>query len=176
MKTATQLIQDLTQTSQNTPYVITPTDTGFTMSINIADAKWYTLLYKNGLKKVFTIDAKLDESKHSAQTTDTLYELDWQGGADAGTVAPRLGGQIKVQKGEVWSYQAGKQYGVSEDGKVGETASYSFSSSEAKKWLDTQLKEAGWHRTLGKEAKGAAIVAGLTIAILVIAGLYLLLT
>ncbi len=174
MKTAAQLLEDLTQKSQDTPYVITATDKGFTMSINIVDAKWYTILYKNGLKKAFTIDATLDESKGAVQTTDTLYELDWQGGADAGTLAPRLGGKISVQKGEVWSYQAGKQYGISQDGKVGETAAYSFSSSEAKKWLDSQLKEAGWHRTLGKEAKGAAIVAGLTIAALVIGGLYVL--
>lgn len=176
MKTASQLVNDLVQKSQDTPYIITPRDNGFTMSINIVDAKWYTLLYKNGLKKTFTIDASLDESKGAVQTTDTAYGLEWQGGADAGSLAPRLGGQIKMQKGEIWSYQAGKQYGISEQGKVGETASYSFSSSEAKKWLDTQLKEAGWHRTLGNEAKGAAIVAGLTITVLVIAGLYILLT
>ena len=169
MTTTNELTQKLITNAAGTPYTITATDTGFQMSINIVDAKWYTLLYKNGIKKTFTIDARLDEAKHAAVTTDSLYELEWQAGADAGTLAPRLGGQIKGQKGEIWSYKAGKQYGVSESGQVGETASWRFSSAEAKEWLDNQLKENGWHRSMGGTAKGALIFAIVILVIMAVA-------
>lgn len=170
MTSKSQLISNLINAANNTPYAIEETDNGFRMSMNIVDAKWYTLLYKNGIKKTFTIDAKLNEGKQAAATTDTLYALDWQAGADAGTFVPKIGAKLNVQKGEVWSYQAGKEYGVNNDGKVGETASWHFNSSEAKAWLDGQLKASGWHRTLGATAKGAIIFA---VAIIVIAAIAL---
>ena len=168
MTTSKELIQNLQAAAQATPYVITPTQNGFEMTINIVDAKWYTLLYKNGIKKTFTIDAKLKEDKHTAATTDTLYALDWQAGADTGSFVPRLGGKLNAQKGEVWSFQAGKQYGASEQGQVGETASWRFSSMEAKEWLDGQLKMNGWHRTLGGTAKGALIFAIVVLVLMAI--------
>ena len=170
MTSKPQLISNLINASNDSPYIIEETENGFRMSLNIVDAKWYTLLYKNGIKKTFTIDAKLNEGKQTAATTDTLYTLDWQAGADAETFVPKLGGKIGVQKGEVWSYQAGKQYGVGADGQVGETASWRFNSTEAKAWLDGQLKANGWHRTLGATAKGAIIFA---VAIVVIAAIAL---
>ena len=168
MTTSKELIEQLQTATKNTPYVITPTDQGFKLTVNIVDAKWYTVLYKNGLKETFTIDAILDEVKHTAKTTDTLYELEWQAGADAGTAAPRLGAKKNIQKGEVWNMQAGKEFGVSTDGKVGETASWKFSSVEAKKWLDNQLKTNGWRRVLGGTAKGALIFAVVILVLMAI--------
>lgn len=156
----TALIQALQADAKDTPYTITATDKGFRLAINIVDAKWYTLLYKNGLKSTFVIDAKLDESKKVAQTTDTLYQLEWAAGADAATVAPKLGAQLNVQKGEVISFQGSKQFGVGEDGTVGKTVDYTFSSNEAKSWLRAELEKYGWKRGLGTEAKGALIVIG----------------
>ena len=168
MTTSKELIRNLQTAAQDSPYVITPTQNGFEMTINIVDAKWYTLLYKNGIKKTFTIDAKLKEEKHAAATTDTLYALDWQAGAESGSLVPHIGGKLNVQKGEVWSFQAGKQYGVSENGQVGETASWKFSSVEAKEWLDGQLRANGWHRSLGSTAKGALIFAIAVLALMAI--------
>jgi hypothetical protein len=168
MTTSQELVQNLQTAAQDTPYVITASEKGFQMTINIVDAKWYTLLYKNGLKKTFTIDATLNEVKQTATTTDTLYALDWQAGADAGSFVPRIGGKLNVQKGEVWSYQAGKQYGISEKGQVGETASWKFSSIEAKEWLDSQLKANGWHRSLGGTAKGALVFAIVVLVLMAI--------
>jgi hypothetical protein len=169
MTNITELTQKLITNSAGTPYTITATDTGFKMSINIVDAKWYTLLYKNGIKKTFVIDARLNEAKHAAVTTDSMYELDWQAGAGVGTFVPKLGGKVNMQKGEIWSYKAGKQYGVSESGQVGETASWKFSSVEAKEWLDNQLKENGWHRAMGGTAKGALIFAIIVLVVMAIA-------
>lgn len=169
MQTSTELTDALIEHSHDTPYIVTATDDGFDMTLNIVDAKWYTLLYKNGLKRTFKIHARLDDKNKVARTTDTLYSLDWQGGADAGTLMPRLGGQVSVQKGEVWNYSSSKQYGITEDGKVGKTVDYTFSTSEAKSWLDSELKAAGWKRGLGAEAKGALIVGIGTLILLVVA-------
>ncbi|MEO6513094.1 MAG: hypothetical protein ABIR37_00245 [Candidatus Saccharimonadales bacterium] len=169
MITPQELTQKLITNAAGTPYIVTPTDGGFQMSINIVDAKWYTLLYKNGIKKTFTIDARLNEAKHAAVTTDTMFELNWQAGADVNTFTPSLGAKINMHKGEIWSYKAGKQYGVTESGRVGETASWKFSSVEAKEWLDNQLKESGWHRAMGGTAKGALIFAIVILVIMAIA-------
>jgi hypothetical protein len=161
MNTKHELITELINRTNGTPYIITETDDGFRLTLNLVDAKYYTLMYKNGLKKTFTIDAKVDEPKRSVTTTDTLYELDWQAGADVNTFTPRIGAKLDVQKGEVFQFEMRKQYGVSEQGKVGKVVDLKYSTVEIKKWLDTQLADMKWKREMGGIAKGALVVAAI---------------
>jgi hypothetical protein len=161
MNTKHELVTELMNRATGSPYVITETDKGFRLELNIVDAKYYTLMYKNGLKKSFIIDATVHEQKKTVTTTDTLYALDWQAGADISQLAPRLGARINVQKGEVFQFEMHKEFGVSEEGKVGKVVDYTYSTSEVKKWLDTQLDDMKWRRAMGGTAKGAIVVAAI---------------
>lgn len=164
---AKSLVSAIQEAAHGTPYTITATEHGFTLSLNIVDEKWYTLLYKNGIKKIFMIDVKLKEFGLRAATTDMLYELDWKAGVGVTDLKPSIGGKINVQKGEIISFQKRKEFGVSENGKVGKTVDFTFSSSEAKSWLDAQLAKGGWNRAIGLETKIAFWVASTVIFLLV---------
>lgn len=64
--------------AQGTPYVVKATDDGFDVRVDVADAQWYALVYKEGLRKIFTHHVALDEAKGSYTVTDDAYDLEWQ--------------------------------------------------------------------------------------------------
>ena len=169
------LISQIIINAQETPYTITETDKGFTLSLDIVDAKWYTLFYKQGLKKTFMVDVALDESSKKATTNDQLYELNWEAGAGGSNPRPHVGARINLQQGEVVSYQSHKEFGASESGDVGKVVDYKFDSREAKEWLNSQLSSAGWSRGMSWQTKvglwvgiGALVLAlGIGVALVI---------
>lgn len=170
------LIAALQQRAQNTPYLITATDTGFRLELNIADASYYTLMYKVGVKRAFRIEAKVNNGNKTVQTTDILTKIDWQAGDTPGQFTPRVSWRGSITRGEIYEFGTRKDLGVSNEGAPGVTVNYTYSTTEAKQWLSTQLKELGWKRTMGLEAKiglvmGLVAIAGLIIGAFVVLGL-----
>lgn len=169
------LISQIKNNALETPYTITETDKGFVLALNIVDAKWYTLLFKNGLKKTFSVDVALEESSKKAKTNDQLFELNWEAGVGGAEPRPHIGARINVSQGEIVSYQSHKEFGVSESGNVGQVVDYKFDSREAKNWLNDQLAAAGWSRGMSWQTKvglwvgiGAIVlVLGIVVALLI---------
>lgn len=174
MTTAQELTQRIAEAAKNSPYVVTPTEDGFVVSLNIIDEKWIVLLNTGQIKKSFTITAKLNESNQSATLNDTLYELEWSTGLN-GILTPRLGGKINTQQGEINKMEFGVVLGTpaTSDQAVGATA-YSFSTPEAKRWLQKLLDDNGWKKKLSVQTMIGIIVASSLVVIGIIAAVLVL--
>jgi len=155
MNTAQQLIQHITESAKDTPYVITQTADGFELSLNIVDARWVMPLGTGNIKKYFTITAKLDETSRVARLNDSLYELEWSAGLN-GQLVPHIGAQVQVQQGTIYQVHIGGVLGTQTESGI---TTYQFSSSEAKKWLNAILAQDGWKKAMSIQTKIGIIAA-----------------
>lgn len=174
MTTAQELTQKVIEAAKDTPYVVTQTDSGFEVSLNIVDAKWVLPLGTGKTKEYFRITAELDEATHTATLNDSLYQLEWSAGTD-GNLVPHVGASLQVQQGEIHERQFGVVIGMpgSKQGDTGVTT-YSFSSDKAKGWLKGLLIANGWKKKWGLQAKIGLIVGLVVIAIGVVGSIIVL--
>ncbi|NHN54746.1 hypothetical protein G9U51_02980 [Calidifontibacter sp. DB0510] len=165
MSSRAEFIAAVQAAAQNTPYVVRETPEGFDLTIDVADARWATLVSVQKLKKVFTYEVKLDEPQQKMVITDVSNEV--TGGA-GGTV-PQLRMEKKVTRGRIYEKSFHKEFGVDLDsGKVGEVVGYSFDSSTGRAIIRDVAKAQGWSEKMPAEQKGALIVAIVTAVLLVI--------
>lgn len=164
MNTAKQLIAELKKRSDGTPYQIeSDGSSNFTVKLDVVDTSYYFLMYKNGVKRAFSIQAKIDSKNRTVQTTDSLYALDWQVGSDPTDVKPRINWDVAVQQGEIYAFERRADIGVTKSGQLGLAVNYGYNTRAAKKWLDQQLKELGWRRVWGTQAKIGLVVGVIAI-------------
>ncbi len=173
MSTAAELVERVRAATEGTPYTVTETPEGFEVGIDIVDARWYTLLYRNGVKRVFTYEVRLDEAKQTMAVTDVARSVRWSAGGDP-TRPPSLHAEKSIQRGRVYPFSTEKQFGVDAGtGQAGMPVDYTFSSEEGRRLIRGAAKELGWSEKLGGEAKGAIIFGVAVLAALVVAGIVL---
>ncbi len=104
----------------------------------IVDAKWYELFAKASLTKVFRIFLKLDEANKHVRAQDREYEVEWRAGVPSLSIAAR------GFKGQKWSVEYEKSYGITEDLSIGEQYKYLFKTSEIKTPIQEAVVACGW--------------------------------
>lgn len=104
----------------------------------IVDAKWYELFAKAGLTKVFRIFLKLDDARKHVRAQDREYEVEWRAGVPSLSIAAR------GFKGQKWSVEYEKSYGITEDLTIGEQYRYLFKTAEIKKPVQEAVVGCGW--------------------------------
>ena len=151
---------------ESTPYVVTRTDDGFDVRLDLADAQWYGLFNKAGLKKTSIHHVKVTDDDYSI--TDDSQEVRWTAGHPeiTGSASRQLGRNIEVGFEKTWA--------IREDGTVGKVVDYSFNSEEGRGLVTLVAKELGL-----KQRRGTAEKIGLYAALSVpvgfaLAGLVLL--
>jgi hypothetical protein len=155
MSTSQELVERVRDAAEGSPYTVTETPEGFNLGINIVDAQWYTLIRKSGLKRVFTYEVRLDEAAKSMTIIDVANAVKWSGGTESGG-GLSLHAEKKVQRGRVYQFSFGKEYGVdAKTGKIGKVADYSFNSSEGRDLIRDAAKELGWSEEASGVQKGA---------------------
>ena len=82
MSASQELIEAVRARVADTPYRLEETADGFDVGVDLADAKYYTLMYQKKLEKTFTYRVKLDEASKTMSITDDSWELSWKRGAD----------------------------------------------------------------------------------------------
>ena len=170
-----ELLQELRTAAAGGPYVIEETPQGFDMKIDVVDAQWYTLIRRNGLTKVFTYSVQLDEPEKRYSITDISNEVQWSAGADVDG-PPTLVAEASQQRGRVYEKSFSFQTGVdARTHELGAPVSYTFSSGEGRDLIRRVAKEAGWSERMGTEQKIGLVVAGVTVALLLVAGVVALL-
>ena len=92
--------EEVRRAAEGTPYVVTDTESGFDVTLNIVDAEWYGLFNKAGLKKVYSHHVKLDDGQGTFSITDESRTLEWEAGV------PRLAASAEFMRGRV------KEFGV----------------------------------------------------------------
>lgn len=173
---ARELVAAVRARTEGTPYVLTETEDGFDVGIDLADATYYTMMYQKRLEKTFTYRVKLDEASSTMSITDDTYELSWKRGADVsgGVPVPTLGGRVSRSMGRLESKSFEKTYAVDEQGQFGKVVDYSFDSAEGRKLIREPAAQLGWREEAGAAQKiGVAVAAGAIVLVLVIVVLLL---
>jgi hypothetical protein len=169
-----ELVAAVRQATEGTPYTVQERPYGFDVTIDVVDARWYTLLRANGLKKVFTYEVRLDEGARKLSITDVANTVTWSGGSGL-SGSPSLRAERSFQRGRVYQYSMGKEVGVdARTGEPGLPVDYSFSASEGRDLVRRAARAAGWSEKMGGEQLGAVIFAGAIVAVGAVVGLVFL--
>lgn len=104
----------------------------------IVDARWYEIFAKASLTKVFRIFLKVDEANAHIRAQDREYEVSWRAGIPSLSVAAR------GFRGQKWSVEYEKSYGITEDLEPGVQYEYLFKTAEIKKPIQEAVVACGW--------------------------------
>lgn len=172
MTTTDEFRAAVSHAAQGTPYVVTPTEGGFDVTLNIADAQWYGLFNKAGLTKVVTHHVSLEGDRY--EILDDSRELRWVAGV------PSLHGSYVRQTGRVREFGFEKSWAFDEDGRFRKVVDYSFSTGEGLALIRGVAEQLGLTERQPASVKVAIGLAVFTLIALLVGGLavaaYLLLS
>lgn len=161
--TQEQLIAQLAKYQDvKNPYKVTTSGNIVTIEIDLADAKWYTLFQKNGLKKTYKVVIELKDATKTAVVSTEEYELSWEAGI------PKIGARLNIAKGKQFTLQYGAAAGIREDGTVGKVYEYSLNSVELLGKIGDIIKAAGWKQGMSQNQKGGLIVGIVVVVLLIV--------
>lgn len=111
--------------TEGTPYVVTETDNGFDVTLDIVDAQWFGVFDKAGLQMVYIHHVAVPQDGVYTITDDSR-EVEWVAGVPtAKASASRVMGRVIEFKAEkVWALDAQGNFGVQAD--------YRFNSEEGR--------------------------------------------
>ncbi len=147
---------------EQTPYrVVDPCPDGFTLLLDLADARWWGVLSASGLRETYEHVVQVTPDGRYA-TTDRHRALEWTVGAQGGPV-PRVGARLQAStfQGKSWGYSSRTVVAGRQDGTVGPVVRYACSSSTGRRIVDDAAKSLGL-----KERMSSSVKIGLAAAIL----------
>ncbi len=176
MTASHELIAHVRESAENSPYAVVEKPYGFDLTIDLADAKWLTLMRANGLKRVFTHEVRLKEASRTMVITDVENSVSWKAGPGT-TGGLALSAQRSFKRGRVYQFSMQKELGVdARTGKVGTVVDYTFRAGEGRELVRRVAKEHGWSESMPAEQKGALIFGSVVGGLMVLSGLFLLVT
>ena len=104
----------------------------------IVDAEWYEIFAKAGIRRVFKVLMKIDETRGVVRSADQEWEVEWRAGVPELTLA------ASGFRGQKWEMSFETVYGFREDGSWGEIYDYKFNTGEIKGPLHKAAAEGGW--------------------------------
>ncbi|HEX4906433.1 MAG TPA: hypothetical protein VFU93_13335 [Acidimicrobiales bacterium] len=111
-----------------TPYVAARTAQGFDLTLDIVDAKWFGLYFKEGLHRVYTHHVEVPNDG-TYTVTDDARTVEWQAGV------PTISGSVERTRGRVLERSSQKVWALGEDLRPGKVVDYRFSSEEGRQLL-----------------------------------------
>lgn len=157
----TELLTRVQAAAANSPYVVTPTASGFDVVLSIVDAQWWSVFERHGLSKSFTHHVKLDPARRAYSITDEQFDIEWSAGAGGGLV-PRLKAQAEWQQGRIATASVGAV--AAPTGSTAGGAEYDFSSETGRKLIVGPAKELDWKSSkYGADTIIAVVAASLGI-------------
>lgn len=152
---------------EGSPYVVTTTDDGFRVDLDIVDARWYQLLAKAGLKSTWRHDVKIKPGRYSI--TDRSAEVRWKAGV------PTASWSKSVAAGTIKQFKAERTWAFDEHGNFRRVVDYRFNSYESRQALRDIGDSLGLKYTMNSQAKAGLIVgiagAGLALVVLLVLGI-----
>jgi hypothetical protein len=141
-KTLAEVRADLLAVNRPTaPFIVrdgAPEKVDLVAEWRIVDAKWYVIFAKAGLKKVFRILIKLDESAKEVRAVDQEWTVEWRAGVPTVSLA------AEWSRGQIKKFSFGTAFAFTEQGRFGEVYRYRFATSEIKTPLQDVVTKAGW--------------------------------
>lgn len=128
------------------PYQIVPAeDCDLKAEWKIADATWYGIFNKNGLKRTYTAHLLVDEERHSVRCFEQLRGLSWSVGS--GGFTPQVSVQTSFFAGRFLTFKSwGKGYGFQRPtpSSAGKVYEYRFDIDEIRGPIADVVQECGW--------------------------------
>ncbi|MDV3305625.1 hypothetical protein K7Z75_18355 [Mycobacterium avium subsp. hominissuis] len=121
--------------AQDTPYVVVDTKKGFDVKLDIANAQWWGLYNRAGLRKSFRW--RVVERKSYFTITDRQVEVRWQAGV------PTFGASMQAQGGRVLSFSRQKIWALSDNGRIEPVVDYRFNSREGRDLIRMVARQLG---------------------------------
>jgi hypothetical protein len=104
----------------------------------IVDAKWYEIFAKAGLKSVFKIFLKFDDTKKEVRAVDQEWTVEWRAGIPSLSIAASA---FRGQKAEI---SFGTAYAFTEKGTYGQVYNFKFNTAEMKTPVQDAITGSGW--------------------------------
>jgi len=167
-----EVVGDLARRTAGTPYTVDRAGDAVTIRVDLADARWWALLQRQGLTKSYsTTLSPVGPAK--AARSDLLSEFEWAAGPDGGP-APQLTGRASSVGGRVWAVGGEKICALGPDG-VTKVVDYRLDSAELQALVRTTLGRAGWSTAFDTQSRMGLWVAGVGALGAVAAGVAVLL-
>lgn len=160
-----ELFRRVEQATEGTPYVVTETDSGFDVTLDVVDAQWFGLFNKAGLQKVFIHHVRFPQPGVYT-ITDEARSLDWVAGV------PQLKASAERQYGRVIELGSQKVWAFDEHGRFGVQADYRFNSEEGRDLITGVAEQLALRQRRGGAEKigiwfGIIALVGVVITIVV---------
>jgi hypothetical protein len=113
----------------------------------IQDREWHDVFGRAGIKDVFRIFMRLDESRHEVRAQDHRYSVEWREGVPF--LLAVVTGEMNYKekrwfKGQTWGREYGAEYAFKEDGGFGQVYKYRFNTGEIKGPIKEAIAACGW--------------------------------
>lgn len=156
-----ELFRRVERAAEGTPYVVTETEQGFDVTLDVVDAQWYGVFNKAGLKKLFTHHVAVPEPGVYT-ITDDVRTVEWVAGT------PRTGATIERQVGRVKEVGFQKIWAFDEHGEFGVQADYRFSSEEGRQLVTGIADAMGLQQRRGTAEKAGLAAGVITLALIAV--------
>lgn len=149
----------------DTPYVVTRTDQGFDLAVDLSTPRWCEVIYGYNLQQVFVHRVAVDAARKKLTIKDQLYSLQWRGDPVSGSPVAYLGAQISKQSGRVVHKSSFRTIGATGEGS--DPNAYNFSSEEGRRLIIEPAKRLGWGLAMSLEVKIGIIgaIVGVLVAL-----------
>ena len=119
----------------DTPYTVTPTDTGFDVGLDVVDARWFGLYGAAGLHRTFVHHVAVGAGYY--RVTDDSRTMRWEAGV------PRLSRATERFVGRKLQFGTAKIWAPGLDGRLEKVVDYTFSSEEGRGLITDAAREIG---------------------------------
>ena len=128
------------------PYhIVKGIDTDLVAEWKIADAQWYGVLNKSGLKSAYKALLQVDESRHTVRCYEELGSITWTAGLQG--LIPTASFQKSFFRGRIlYSKEYAKGYGLKQlsPPEPGKAYDYKFDVNEIRGPIILTVEENGW--------------------------------
>lgn len=139
----------IAKATADTPYAFTPTDVGFDLHLNLADAKWYGLINKSGLQVEYICRVEIGEDDYTIEQGKRRFS--WSAG-----IPTR--GRLEMSKGRNYELSFEKIWAFDENFRPAKVVDYSFSSLESLSLVRTVGKQLGLRERMPTTMKIGLVV------------------
>lgn len=154
--------------TQGTPYTVAETKKGFVVKLDLANAQWWGLFNRAGLRTSFSWKVTECARKKSFTIFDRKIRVTWSAGV------PGFSGQWQGQGGRIPTLTREKIWALSDRGRIEPVVDYRLNSREGRDLIRMVAKQQGYKERLPLSLKGALFMALLTPAFWAVYGIVVL--
>lgn len=160
---AYELFARVQQAAADTPYRVVPTAKGFDVELDVADATWFGLFNKAGLKHAFVHHVSIPETG-TYSVTDDARTVEWIAGT------PRVSYEASREVGRIKKVSFNRTYAFNEQGEFGKVVDFTFNSEEGRALIESAATDLGYRQVRGAIEKVGLFIGLGTLVLLVLTG------